>query len=156
MAQEKSGVSKRITFEDGRIIIESNNKEWLDFIKNEILTQELPAKSSSDPAINPGELAKKFVDRCWRSIGMSEVLRTIVYAEGKITRFDLAKSYATQMKKTTGLAGVVSGMMRNAKKIGLPKGWLIVEHNASGATYSIDTVFKKLLKKEVVLREVNG
>ncbi len=148
MAEKENTASKRITIEDGKIIIESTNKAWLDFIKNEILTKEIGEGSNNSSE----ERIRKFVGYCWKHSPMRNVLKTIAHA--RTVPFEkIASNYKSAFGKSKGLSGVFSGFTRNRKRAGLAENWLDTEHNGSQWNYSINEIYFSLIRDEVARRE---
>lgn len=141
--------SKRITIEEGRIIIESTDKRWLDFIKAEILKSEL----SPEPSHNSSEArVKKFVGYCWERSRMRNVIRTLA-RNRKVPYETIEANYKGVFGKDAKLQGVMSGFSRNARKAGLAKNWLETEHNGTHWDYAINDMYYSLIRAEVSGKE---
>lgn len=141
MQEEKSSFNTRFTFEDNKIIIESTDKEWLAYIKTELLTKK------SDQGSLP-QNAKKFIAYCWRKRHMQNVITTLVQ-DKKVTFKEISTNYNSKFGKKRGLSGVMSGLTRNAARAELKKDWLKIEHNGDSWVYSINERLYPIMKAEV-------
>lgn len=141
MAHEKAAISTKYTFEENRIIIESNDQEWLDYIKTEILTRKKDVDGNMQAAV-------KFVGYCWRRSRMRNVLEVLARNK-KVTYEEVFQTFKGAFGKRRGLSGVMSGFTRNAVRAGLKKNWVKYEDAEDGGTYSIDEKIYPTIKAEV-------
>jgi len=152
MTEEKS-FTKKITIEKNRIIVESDNKAWLDYIEQEILTMEIAGLNPTGSKDLFPEMAAKFVDKCWKSLGIRAVLRCLVYQfKGSVRHAAVQTDYEKATGKQQGLAGTISGIRRNSKKFLFNEHWLTSRNTSIGKIYEVDEKVAKILEIEVVKR----
>jgi len=148
MSNAGQGVSTKYTFEENRIIIESNDQELLHYIKTELLTRKTDAGSGSGDAA-------KFVEYCWRRSRMRNVL-AVLAKEKRVSYSDIFKNFKGAFGKRRGLSGVMSGFTRNAARAGLKKDWVRYEDTPEGGFYAIDEKLYPAIKSAVAKWSAQG